>query len=160
MKKADVKIVKAPNAVDWKALHELLHTAFAYMDERIDPPSSLHRMSVDDLRRKAVKETLYLAFSDDLLVGCMFCRVETPWLYVGKVAVDPSIQKSGLGRRFFNRAFELAARLGLKGLELETRVELIENHAVFAKLGFVKVGEDAHDGYDHPTSIRMRSMLS
>jgi hypothetical protein len=44
-------------------------------------------------------------------------------------------------------------------LELQTRVELIENHKTFAALGFEKVAEAAHPGYDRPTSIVMRKRV-
>jgi len=30
-------------------IHALLHLAFAYMDGRIDPPSSLHKLSPSDI---------------------------------------------------------------------------------------------------------------
>lgn len=45
-------------------------------------------------------------------------------------------------------------------LELQTRVELIENHNIFTTLGFEKVAESAHPGYSRPTSIIMRKRLS
>jgi phosphinothricin acetyltransferase len=41
-------------------------------------------------------------------------------------------------------------------LELQTRVELIENHNTFSALGFEKVAETAHPGYSRPTSITMQ----
>ncbi len=56
-------------------------------------------------------------------------------------------------------AFEFARSNECSALELETRVELVENHATFAKFGFVKIGESAHEGFDAPTSIRMRANL-
>ena len=43
-------------------------------------------------------------------------------------------------------------------LELETRIELTENHAAFAALGYVKTGKTAPSGYDRPigtTTSRM-----
>ena len=156
---AELSIIENPDQVDWAHLHDLLHRSFAYMDGRIDPPSSLHRLTVAGLQEKARDETLILAHHDGRVVGCMFCRNEMPWLYVGKVAVEADLQGQGIGARLFDRAFEMAKRDGFEGLELETRVELIENHATFGKLGFVKVGEDAHAGYDRPTSIRMRAPL-
>lgn len=153
----NLQLRENPDNADWMALHALLHRAFAYMDGRINPPSSLHALTLQGLRDKASDEVLVTAHLDDTLVGCMFCRAETEWLYVGKVAVDPEHQGSGIGRKLFDRAFEMAGQQGLLGLELETRVELLENHESFAKLGFVKVGEDAHPGFDRPTSIRMRA---
>ncbi|MEL6793708.1 MAG: hypothetical protein AAFP78_09655, partial [Pseudomonadota bacterium] len=44
-----VSIRIAAEDEDWTAVHRLLTDAFAYMDGRIDPPSSLHRMTEDDL---------------------------------------------------------------------------------------------------------------
>jgi GNAT superfamily N-acetyltransferase len=156
---ADLRIIENPEHVDWSALHDLLHRTYAYMDTRIDPPSSLHRLTPEGLAQKAGDETLILALDNTQMVGCMFCRGEKPWLYVGKVAVEEDRQGQGIGGRLFAHAFELARREGFEGLELETRIELVENHQAFGNLGFVKVGEDAHEGYDQPTSIRMRASL-
>ena len=154
---ADIEIIENPSDVDWGTMYDLIQRSYAYMDGVIDPPSSLHRMSVDDFERKAKDETLVIATSACKLVGCMFCRKEADWIYVGKVAVAPHRQGEGIGAALFDRAFDLAKREGAKGLELETRVELFRNHKTFERLGFVKVGEDAHAGYDRPTSIRMRA---
>jgi phosphinothricin acetyltransferase len=44
-------------------------------------------------------------------------------------------------------------------LELQTRVELIENHKTFGALGFEKVAETAHPGYSRPTSITMQRSI-
>ena len=43
---------------DWDALHALLRTCFAFMEGRIDPPSSLASMTPGSLRAKAAEETL------------------------------------------------------------------------------------------------------
>jgi ribosomal protein S18 acetylase RimI-like enzyme len=53
----------------------------------------------------------------------------------------------------------LARETGRTAIELETRVELTENHRTFESLGFEKVSEHAHEGYDRPTYIRMRRFL-
>ena len=156
---ADFDLQIAPDDVDWDELHTLLNEAFAYMDGRIDPPSSLLSMTVETLREKAQNETLVQVLHDGRIVGCMFCRFDKPWLYVGKVAVSLDNRGKGLGRMMFKTAFDIAARMQAKGLELETRIELIENHRAFEKLGFVKVSESAHEGYDRPTSICMRAEL-
>ena len=156
---AEIVVLQDPPEVDWSALHALLHRSYAYMDARIDPPSSLHRLTVEGLCEKAQDETLFLALLDEQIVGCLFCRLQGEWLYVGKVAVEEELQGRGVGRNLFDRAFSLARQRDCSGLELEVRVELIENHQAFANMGFGKVGEDAHEGYDQPTSIRMRATI-
>jgi MoxR-like ATPase len=50
----------------------------------------------------------------------------------------------------------LARANGRRFVELEARIELTENHETFAALGFSRVAESAHPGFDRPTSITMR----
>ena len=131
--------------------------SYAYMDGRIDPPSSLLTVTPDDLARKAATERLIVATADDAVVGCLCCQPKSDWLYVGKMAVVPSLQRAGVGRMLIAEAARLAAAGGFVGLELETRVELVENHRAFARMGFAKVAETSHPGYSTITSITMCS---
>ena len=152
-----VEVAFAPeNFGRWDELHALLMRSFAYMAGRIDPPSSLLAMNADSLATKARDETLVLATDGDALIGCAFLRIEDNCLYVGKVAVDSAWRGRGIARRLFALAEGHAARNGLSHLELQTRVELTENHDTFGRLGFIKTAETAHAGYDRPTSITMR----
>lgn len=157
---ADIDIIENVGEADWEFLLGMLHRAFAYMDGRIDPPSSLHRLTVEGLREKAHVENLVLAVQSGTIVGCMFCRTEGDLLYIGKVAVDDGQQGRGIGRRLIDHAFLMARRDWLKGLELQTRIELTQNHRFFRKAGFERVGEDSHEGFDRPTSIRMRAIVA
>jgi GNAT superfamily N-acetyltransferase len=140
---------------DWDALHALLVACFADMEERIDPPSSLREMTAADLRAKAAKETLVTLWQGGAPVGCGYLRDTGRSVYLGKLAVRPDRRGRGLLRRIVAEAEAMAQALGRPVLELGTRVELTENHAVFARLGFREVGRSAHPGYDRPTSVAM-----
>ncbi|WP_416896992.1 MAG: GNAT family N-acetyltransferase [Minwuia sp.] len=154
---ARIEIRKAPSGFDrWPEVHGLLMTSFAYMQGRIDPPSSMNRLTLSGLIAKSEVETALLAWRGEDLVGCAFCDARADCLYVGKVAVSDSARGAGIARALMTHAEDLARDRGLPFLELQTRVELVENHETFRRLGFVKTGEDAHEGYDRPTSIRMR----
>jgi len=144
---------------DWTGLLSLLHEAFAYMEGRIDPPSSLHHLTPALIAKKAKEETLLLATDKGELVGCVFAVQKDDAFYVGKLAVRINRQGEGIGRRLMDAAEELARKSGLAFLELSTRVELLENHATFAAMGFVKTAETSHPGYDRTTSITMRKRL-
>ncbi len=144
---------------DWAGLLNLLHDAFAYMDERIDPPSSLHRLDLAAIESKANQENFLIAKQNNLLVGCAFFKPLDEAIYIGKVAVTSQCRQKGLAKQMFMLIEKMAIADEFEYLELETRVELIENHQTFASLGFVKVGESAHVGYDRPTSITMRKKL-
>lgn len=156
-----MKVLVAPPAFDdWAGLVALLRESFAYMDARIDPPSSLTRMSVEDFRAKAADETLIVAMDGDRLLGCAFAALRDDCVYVGKVAVAAAARGRGVARALFEAAEDVARAHGRAWLELQTRIELVENHATFAGLGFVKTAETAHPGYTRPTAITMRKAVS
>jgi GNAT superfamily N-acetyltransferase len=129
------------------------------MDGRINPPSSLHKLDAEGLRKKAEDETLLLAKSGELLAGCLFVRRQGNAVYLGKLAIDEAFRGKGLGRQFIDVATMIAKQWSCEALELETRVELHENQAFFEHLGFAKAGENAHEGFDRPTSFYYRKMV-
>lgn len=155
-----VHVGPAPEGFDdWPALLALLQQAFAYMDGRIDPPSSLQRLDAAGLRAKAAQEQLLLAWvpgAPPRLLGCAYAGVRTHSVYVGKLAVAEGARGLGLARRLMAAADDIARAHGRPWLELQTRVELVENHRTFEALGFVKVAETSHPGYARVTTIEMR----
>ncbi len=144
---------------DWGGLLQLLHAAFASQEDRIDPPSSLHRLDPELIAEKAAQEQLFLAIDRDTLLGCVFVKMMPAAMYVGKLAVSPEHQGQGIGRRLMQMVEDFACLNGRSRLELETRIELTENHETFAALGYVKVAEHAHEGYGRTTFITMRKIL-
>jgi len=149
----------APDFADWEAVRTLILEAFAYMDGRIDPPSSALRLTPQSMAADAAAGALFLAWWGSALAGCVFVRRKEDALYIGKLAVRPSMHGRGIGNALVAAARAEARVLGLKALELQTRIELTENHAVFAKMGFIKTGETRHQGYDRSTSITMRATV-
>ena len=146
-----------PDFADWERVRTLVLDAFAYMDSRINPPSSALRLTAQSMKADADKGALLLAERAGEIVGCVFAQMKGDALYIGKLAVRPGLQGAGIGRKLVDAARDEARRRGLAMLELQTRVELVENHATFARMGFVKTAETAHEGFDRPTSITMRA---
>mgnify|MGYP006180003669 FL=1 len=144
----------------YEELLALIMGSFAYMDGVIDPPSSAHRLTVDSLKDKARDEIGLTAEVDGRLLGCAFLRPEPDFLYVGKLAVSPEAQGSGIGSRFLTEAEAIARDLGKPTLRLETRIELTGNHRRFGAWGFVRTAEKTHAGYDRITYIEMQKHLA
>ncbi len=144
----------------WRELLALILSSFAYMNGRIDPPSSALKLTFESLAAKAQAEIAYVVIEEGALVGCIFLRPEADCLYVGKLAVAPAAERRGIGRRLLGIAEDTARALSLPGLRLETRIELTENHAVFGRWGFEKTAENAHPGFTRTTSIEMRKRLA
>ncbi len=155
-----VQVEINPEFDDFIGLLALLHKSFAYMDGRIDPPSSLHKLDVDALHEKARDETLLTAVDGEKLVGCLFVRPDADTLYLGKLAVDEAARGEGVARQLIDVANLIGKQWSCKHLELEARVELTENHSFFTHLGFEKIGENSHDGYTLPTSYKYQRVIN
>ena len=160
-RKADVASIvvrRAPaDFSEWEKVRALILDAFAYMEERINPPSSALRLTAQSMQADAAEGALLIAERAGDLLGCVFVRSKDDALYVYKFAVRPGLQGLGVGGMLMAAVRAEATRLGIKTLELQTRIELTQNHATFARMGFVKTGETAHTGFDRPTSITMRA---
>lgn len=137
----------------------LIRDSFAYMDGVIDPPSSAHLLTVENLQTKAQDELGFAAFLGDELAGCVFIKEKEGHFYLGKLAVAPAFEGQGIGRKLMEEAEQQAVARGKPELELQTRIELTRNHAVFEKLGFRKIAETSHPGFDRTTSITMRKFI-
>lgn len=151
-----MKVRLAEATEDWEAIHSLVANAFAYMDGQVDPPSSIYRWSPDVFAAEAQSGAAYLAEDQGALVGVGFGKVAGDAYHVGKIAVAPEARGKGVAKAIIAMADADTKLHGLAALELESRIELTENHQTFAALGFAKTGETAHHGYDRPTSITMR----
>jgi len=154
-----VQVEINPQFDDYAGLLALLHKSFAYMDGRIDPPSSLHKLDVDGLSEKAKAETLLTAVDGDNLVGCLFVRRNDDALYLGKLAVDDSSRGQGVARQLVDVANLIGKQWSCQSLELETRIELNENQSFFEHIGFERIGENSHEGYSAPTSYKYRRQI-
>ena len=136
---------------DMAPVHALLLASFAYMDGVIDPPSSMMRMTPDDLRRDAVRNELWVLGDGPL--ACMILTQKPGTLYLGKLAVAEDARGRGLSRVMVDHAVRRARALGLPAVTLQVRVELTRNQAAFRAMGFREVARTAHEGYARATSI-------
>ncbi|SPF78658.1 hypothetical protein ALP8811_02587 [Aliiroseovarius pelagivivens] len=138
----------------------LLRTAFAGMEGRIDPPSSLHQLTEDGIAAQVRTGEVWVIDEQ----ACVFLTprpdANPPELYLGKLAVHPNAQRQGLARALIQLAEQRARALQLSVLRLKTRVELVENQRTFERLGFTKTGTHRHPGFDHPTSFEFSKTVT
>ena len=69
-------------------------------------------------------------------------------LLLDNIAVRRDRQGQGLGRRLIGFAEAEAHRLGHAELRLYTHAKMIENIALYKRLGFVETGQRHEAGYD------------
>jgi phosphinothricin acetyltransferase len=96
----------------------LVRQAFAPMEARINPPSSMNRMSVSSIQEDCASGELW-AIGDPPL-ACVFLRQREDSLYISKLAVSMEMRGQGCARRLIELAESRATAKGLSSLELET----------------------------------------
>ena len=136
----------------------LIRTSFAFMDGRIDPPSSMHRLTLETMSDQATTGEVWAV--GEPVEACVVLTPRPDSLYLGKLAVAAQARGQGLARTLIQLAETRAIARHLPCVELQSRIELIENHATFIALGFQEVGRTAHPGYDRATSITFRKPVS
>ena len=144
---------------DWQALLDLLHEAFEFQNARINPPSSLYKLDVKSIAQKARDEKLFLAWQGKQLVGCVFARKQQDSVYIGKLAIKHEFQGLGIGKQLMAEAQGYAKDCGYREVELQVRIELIENQKTFTKMGFTETQRTTHAGFSQPTSVTMNKLL-
>lgn len=154
-----IALSQAGPDANFAAILDLIRTSFAYMEARIEPPSSMHRLTLGSIRLHAAEQEIWVAASGQTLAGCVFFTRKPNSLYVGKLAIAAPFRKQGLARRMIDKAAERARAHSLEALELEVRIELTENREAFAAMGFRKIAKNAHPGFNRTTSITMQKAV-
>ncbi len=141
---------------DWAALLTLIHTEYAFMQGRVDPPTATDALTPEALADQAARGEIWVIEAAERPVACIFLTPKPPALFICKLAVASTHRGRGLARRLVAVAEDRAAARGLTHLALHNRVELTENHAAFTALGFAITGQTAHEGYERPTRVTMQ----
>ena len=151
--KNSVRILKSNDAALVETLG-LIKSSFAFMAGRIDPPSSVESLSLQKLNRMA--QLGWVVVIGKPVMACVVATPRPQSLYLGKISVAPSERGRGDARALVEACEPLAVKLGVNYLELQVRIELLENQRAFARMGFVKISDDCHSGYDRVTEITMQ----
>ena len=92
-------------------------------------------------------------------VACFVLREQAEALYLGKLAVAVEMRGQGLARELVELAVTRARVWGKVSVELKVRIELVENQRAFEAMGFSRVRNEAHAGFERPTSVVMRRLV-
>ena len=120
---------------------KLIQGPFTFMAGRIDPSSSMHRLTLQDLTEKA--QTDWILWMGDPVKACVVASPRHPVLCLGKMALYSSLRGQGMAWALVQAYEGIAVDLGLDRLELQVRIKLVENQNAFASMGFVKPAEIA-----------------
>ena len=110
------------------------------------------RTTVEEVRRLlAAGAFLVVRDHDGALPACVYVERRGDRLYVGMLSVDPSRQKTGLGRLLMDAAETRAATLGCRGVDIRVVNLREELPPFYLARGYVERGEEA---FEHPHAMR------
>ena len=89
---------------------------------------------------------VWLLDVDGQPVGMIVVVDEADCLLIYSVAVRPQFQKRGLGRRLLAWAEARAAQAGYSRTRLYTYGRMVENIALYGRVGYVETGRKAYAG--------------
>lgn len=145
---------------DAAMLLQVLQTAFAEYREQLDPPSGVHRETVDSLREKMRTTRWVMVMQDDQAVGCVMYEPRGDYLYLGRLAVLPAFRRRGIGNALIEYVEARARAVGLYRVRLGVRVALPHLRDRYERLGYSFVEAHHHEGYSEPTYVLLEKTLT
>ncbi|HEX3538454.1 MAG TPA: GNAT family N-acetyltransferase [Stellaceae bacterium] len=131
---------------DRHTVEEIVTAAYVHYVERIGkPPAPM----LDNYGALIDADRVHVLEEDDRTIAALLVLQPQPdHLLLDNIAVRPNRQGRGLGRQLIAFAEDEARRLGHGELRLYTHVKMVENIALYTRLGFAETGRAQEAGYD------------
>ena len=90
---------------------------------------------------------VHVAEREGRIVGVLVLEAGAGGVFIDNVAVHPTAQGSGVGRRLLEYAEARARALGHSSIELSTNERMFENQALYSRIGYAAFDRRVVDGY-------------
>ncbi len=139
-------MIRLARLEDCAVIEAIVRQAYCGYIGRIGkPPGPM----LDDYPRRIAEGVVQVLEEEDGVVAAIIVLlVKTDHLLPDNIAVRPERQGRGLGRTLIAFAEAEARRDGLAELRLYTHAKMIENTALYSRLGFTETGRGHQSGYD------------
>ena len=137
-------IVTLATPDDAPLVHRIMIAAFEEYRGVLEPPSSTHQETVEDVRRAFDTGGAALAWVNEQAVGSARFQPRPGYLYVGRVSTLPDWRGRGIASALMTFMEGHARSLALPEIRVEVRLSLPSNVALYRRLGFHTVSEQPH----------------
>ena len=138
-------MIRLARPADRETVEGIVRDAYSiYLDRMDKPPGPM----LDDYETLINEGAVSVLEVDGEIRAIIVLMSESDHLLLDNIAVRPDRQGTGLGRRLITFAEAEAHRFGFDEVRLYTHHTMIENIALYTRLGFVKTGRGREKGYD------------
>jgi GNAT superfamily N-acetyltransferase len=128
--------MRIAESADIAALTRLINTAFEVERFFLDND----RLDAAEVERRLALGKFLLEEDGEKLAGCVYVELRGERAYIGLLSVDPSRQRTGLGRKLMAAAETFAQENGCKFVDLQIVSVRQELPGFYHSLGFVETG--------------------
>jgi ribosomal protein S18 acetylase RimI-like enzyme len=145
--------IRAATAADVPAITEVVDHAYLHYIARIGkPPVPM----LDDYAARVSEGVVWVLEDGAAIAGIIVLLPTTNYLLLDNIAVAPTRQGLGLGRRLLAFAEAEAMQRGYHEIRLYTHQTMVENQRLYASIGYEETGRGTEAGYDR---VFMRKQL-
>ena len=138
-------MIRPARLEDKDAVEAIVRAAYSVYLARMDkPPGPM----LDDYAALIAAGSVSVADEAGETAAILVLLPKPDHLLLDNVAVRPDRQGTGLGRQLIAFAEAEARRLGFSEIRLYTHETMVENIALYRRLGFVETGRGRQAGYD------------
>jgi ribosomal protein S18 acetylase RimI-like enzyme len=130
-------------AEDVPALEELVDAAYGHYVERI---GGRPRPMNDDYAEVVRSHRVMVAERGGHVVGLIVLDLSDADPVIDNVAVSPPHQGTGVGRALLEHAEDIARNEGFESVRLYTHERMVENLALYERIGYVEYERRRHGG--------------
>ena len=152
-------VIRAAVPADAAVLLDVMRRAFAEYRGVLKPDSSVTVETEAVIASKLAGGGGLLALEGARPVGCLIAEAKGERGYLGRLAVDPTLRRQGLARRLMLAGEGFVRGRGLRIAEVQVRIALTGNIALFQSLGYRETARESHPGYAEPTYLVMEKSL-
>jgi ribosomal protein S18 acetylase RimI-like enzyme len=138
-------MIRPATLQDRAAVEAIVRDAYSvYLERMGQPPGPM----LDDYAAQIAAGAVSVLDEDGEIVAIIVLLAKPDHLLLDNIAVRPDRQGAGLGRRMIAFAEAEARRLGFAEVRLYTHETMVENIALYKRVGFVETGRGREAGYD------------
>jgi ribosomal protein S18 acetylase RimI-like enzyme len=137
-------IIRLATPADVSAIERVVHDAYCgYIPRMLRKPGPM----LDDYPARVRNGVAWVCEVDGAVAGLVVLLDEPDHLLLENIAVDPARHGTGVGRALLQFADAEALRRGYSEVRLYTHQSMIENIALYARIGYHETGRREHEGF-------------